>query len=116
MKGSSHGRHQNGKAQQWEYEHHSSGISCQQILDRMRQNEMERRSNGNMNTISVGYLRRTPHPAIVAIRDNKDSIRVLFYSYYTTITGWGGPPKGYPFNRSMMDHPSRARGRPFKNQ
>ena len=25
--------------------------------------------------------------------DNKDYIRVLLYSYYTSITGWGGPPK-----------------------
>ena len=25
--------------------------------------------------------------------DNKDYVRVLLYSYYTTITGWGGPPK-----------------------
>ena len=36
------------------------------------------------------YIRRSPHPVIVTIRDNnKDYIRVLFYSYYTTITGWG---------------------------
>ena len=25
----------------------------------------------------------------------EDYIRVLLYSYYTTITGWGGPPKVY---------------------
>ena len=37
-----------------------------------------------------GYFRWTPHPAIVTIRDNRDYIRVLLYSYYTTITGWGG--------------------------
>ena len=30
-----------------------------------------------------------PHPVIVTIRDIKDYIRVLLYSYYTTITGWG---------------------------
>ena len=35
------------------------------------------------------WLRRTPHPVIVAIRDNRDYIRVLLYSYYPTITGWG---------------------------
>ena len=35
------------------------------------------------------WLRWTPHPVIVTIRDNRDYIRVLFYSYYTTITGWG---------------------------
>ena len=36
----------------------------------------------------VVYIRRTPHPVIVTIRGKKDSLRVLFYSYYTTITGW----------------------------
>ena len=25
----------------------------------------------------------------MTIRNNKDHIRVLLYSYYTTITGWG---------------------------
>ena len=30
-----------------------------------------------------------PHPVIVAIRDNKDYIRVLLYSYYTTNREWG---------------------------
>ena len=39
-----------------------------------------------MYQVSFG---RTPHPVIVTIRDNKDYIRVLFYSYSTTITGWG---------------------------
>ena len=34
-------------------------------------------------------FRRTSHPVIVAIRDNKDYTKVLLYSYYTTITGWG---------------------------
>ena len=28
-------------------------------------------------------------PVIVTIRDNKDYNRVLVYSYYSTITGWG---------------------------
>ena len=28
------------------------------------------------------YLRWTPHPVIVAIRDNRDYIRVLLYSNY----------------------------------
>ena len=36
-----------------------------------------------------GYVRWTPHPVIVTIRDNRDYIRVLLYSYYTTMTGWG---------------------------
>ena len=34
-------------------------------------------------------VRWTHHPVIVTIMDNKDYIRVLLYSYYTTITGWG---------------------------
>ena len=29
-----------------------------------------------------------PHPVIVTIRDNKDYMKVLLYSSYTTITGW----------------------------
>ena len=36
------------------------------------------------------YFRWTPHPVIVTIRDTRDYIGVLLYSYYTTITGWGG--------------------------
>ena len=30
-----------------------------------------------------------PHPVTVTIMDNRDYIRVLLYSYYTTIKGWG---------------------------
>ena len=37
-------------------------------------------------TISIRW---TPHPVLVTSMDNKDYIRVLSYSYYTTITGWG---------------------------
>ena len=33
------------------------------------------------------YLRWTPHPVLVTIRNSKDYIRVLLYSCYTTITG-----------------------------
>ena len=29
----------------------------------------------------------------MTIKDNGNYIRVLLYSYYTTITGWGGPLK-----------------------
>ena len=36
----------------------------------------------------LGFM-RIPQPVIVAIVNNKDYIRVLFYSYDTTITGWG---------------------------
>ena len=35
------------------------------------------------------YFRWTTHPVIVTIGDNKHYIKVLLYSYYTTITGWG---------------------------
>ena len=35
------------------------------------------------------WFKRTPHPVIVTILDNTDYIRVLLYSYYATITGWG---------------------------
>ena len=38
-------------------------------------------------------LRRTPHPGVVNIRDNKDSFRVLLYSYYAHCYRVGGPPK-----------------------
>ena len=31
----------------------------------------------------------------MTIRANRDHIRVLLYSYYTTITGWGDPPNIY---------------------
>ena len=37
----------------------------------------------------VYRLGRPPHPVIVTIGDNRDYIRLLLYSYYTTITGWG---------------------------
>ena len=40
-----------------------------------------------------GFFRWTPQAVIVTIRDNREYIRVLLYSYYTTITG--GPPKGF---------------------
>ena len=37
-----------------------------------------------------GSFKQNPS-IIVTIRDNRDYIRVLLYSYYTTITGWGVP-------------------------
>ena len=30
-----------------------------------------------------------PRPVIVTIRDNKDYFKVLWFSYHSTITGWG---------------------------
>ena len=39
--------------------------------------------------IQGGCLRWTPHPVIVTIRDNRNHIILLLYSYYTTITGSG---------------------------
>ena len=35
------------------------------------------------------HFKWTPHPVLVTIRENRDYIRVLLFSYYTTITGWG---------------------------
>ena len=37
----------------------------------------------------AGFVRWTPDPVVVTIRDNRDYMRVLLYYYYTTITGWG---------------------------
>ena len=45
-------------------------------------------NQGLPRPFAVG-LRWTPHPVIVTIRDDRDYIRALSYSYYTTITGWG---------------------------
>ena len=39
--------------------------------------------------LSVSMVGGPPHPVIVTIKDNKEYIRVLLDSYYTTITGWG---------------------------
>ena len=51
-----------------------------------------------------------PHPVIVTIRDNGDYIRVLIYSCYTTITGWGvlltyNPYKPHHTNNLLLDSP-----------
>ena len=35
------------------------------------------------------YVRWPLHPVKVTIRDNKDHLRVLSFSYYTSIIGWG---------------------------
>ena len=47
-------------------------------------------SQVHKGAVVIRCLRWTPHPVIVTIRDNRDYIRVLSYSYYyTTTTGWG---------------------------
>ena len=46
-------------------------------------------SEPQMELPNEEYIRWTPHPVIVTIRDNRDYIKVFLYSYYTTITGWG---------------------------
>ena len=38
---------------------------------------------------TLRFLRWTPHPVIVTIMDDKEYIRVLLYSHFTIITGWG---------------------------
>ena len=44
-----------------------------------------------------------PHPEIETTRDNANHTRVFLYSYYTTITGWGGrgPPNDV---EAMLTH------------
>ena len=41
----------------------------------------------------------------MTIGDNREHIRVLLYSYYTTITGWGGPPKLYSLIYPLLRSP-----------
>ena len=43
----------------------------------------------------------------MTIKGNRDYTRVLLYSYYTTITGWGDPPKV----SLSPDEPLKARRR-----
>ena len=57
---------------------HTTNCVAGRLLDRK---ELDART-----VVSLGW---TPHPVIVTIRDNRDYVRVLLYSYYTTITGWG---------------------------
>ena len=45
---------------------------------------------GDHGSRMLVYLKWTPHPIVVTRKDNnKDYIRVLLDSYYTTIIGWG---------------------------
>ena len=41
----------------------------------------------------MGILWVEHPPVLVTIRDNKDYVKVLLHSYYSTIAGSGGPPK-----------------------
>ena len=45
-------------------------------------------SNNSHHNTNICF-RWTPHPVIETIGDYRDYTRVLLYSYYTTITGWG---------------------------
>ena len=49
---------------------------------------MSQTSEGRCLAGSDIDVRWTPHPVIVTIKENKDYIRVLIYSSYTTITEW----------------------------
>ena len=42
----------------------------------------------SINSEQQYRLGEPPHPVIVIIRDNRDFMRVLLYSHYTTTTGW----------------------------
>ena len=46
-------------------------------------------------------IRWTPRPVILTIRNNKDNIRVLLYSYYTHHYREGDPPKATRFAQRM---------------
>ena len=48
-------------------------------MERGRETEREREREKQR------YLRWTPHPVIVTMRDNEDYIRVLLHSYYTIL-------------------------------
>ena len=43
-----------------------------------------------------------PHPVLVTRRDNKDHMRILLYCHYTTISGWGVPPKVYRLSSKVF--------------
>ena len=49
----------------------------------------DRSGIGYLKETSTSYFGCIPHPVIVTIMDNQDYIRVLTYSYCSTITGWG---------------------------
>ena len=51
-----------------------------------------------------------PYPFIAIIRDDKDSVKVLLYSHYTTITGWRGPPKTWGPVYAPQDAPPKIVG------
>ena len=46
-------------------------------------------------------LRWTPHPKIVTIGATRDHIKVLLYSFYTTVTGWGVLTSSYLNSRLL---------------
>ena len=56
------------------------------------------------------YFRWTPHPVIVTIRDNRDYIRVLLYSSYTTIKEGGGSSYGILPKDWMFVHAAAGSG------
>ena len=61
---------------------------------------------GKPRTTYFGWI---PHPVIVSIRDNKDHIRVVLYSYYTTIAGWGVLLRNTVAQDSKQPRPSNYR-------
>ena len=62
-----------------------------------------------MRQLHAEYLRWTPHPVIVTIMDNRDYIRVLLYSYYTTITVRG------VLLRNTLRQEAHLRKEPFRD-
>ena len=65
--------------------------------------EVLEKEEGCLNTLLFStFLRRTPRPVIVTMRDNKDCIRALLYSFYTTITRGWNPPKTFHLGREFI--------------
>ena len=52
------------------------------------------------------YIRLGPHPLIVTTRDKGNYIKILIYSWYTTISGWGPNPRFvvYAVQLAIIDH------------
>ena len=91
----------------WAQELLSTMLGAARVFSTVASGSTLLRTNSRINHASVGmkftaltssrcrlweryvFVRWTPHAVIVTIMDNTDYIRVLFYSYCTTVIGWG---------------------------
>ena len=60
---------------------------------RMRLRATSARLEQTLHTVASIPYGWTPYLVTVTIREKRDYNRLLLYSDYTTITGWGGPSK-----------------------